>query len=182
MTQDTPELSAALQDEWRYMSINNVVFTEGAGFPFQLAQDEKVLYKSPTTRQPLAIKSKAAFGKTNIQCDDGRVYVTNKRFVYVTDAQGDINAFSIDLNLAGLLQFSHEIKLPWFGANYWQFLFFSAKEPAIASDGFAKEMWYEGTLQFNNGGLFEFIEVLNKVITDIHQNRDIDDELPRYSA
>ncbi|CAN3357523.1 hypothetical protein DICA3_F29998 [Diutina catenulata] len=163
------------------MSVNNVVVEEGSTQPFVLATDERMLWASSTSRQSLTISSKAAFAGTKITCDNGRVYVTNKRFVFITGTQGDINSFSIDVNLAPLIQFSHELKSPWFGANYWKFMFFAAKEPAIANDGFPKEMWYEGAVYFNDGGLFDFIPHINRSLTDATSNRDIDDELPQYT-
>lgn len=172
------------------MSINTVIlkpnFTEllGVGVPFDLELNETVLYKSRTSRQVLNIKPTQAVSKhtVNISAKDGYLYLTNCRFIFITASQGDIDTFLIHLKLTPYLQFSHELKSPWFGANYWQFLFFSVKQPSIASDGFPKEEYFQGTIQFNDGGLFDFIKMFDNTLNNVINNSEIDDQLPRYSA
>lgn len=167
------------------MSINNVVLKpdhihRANSVPFEVSADglEKLVFSSATPRQSLSISS----DKLHILAKDGHVYLTTKRFVYITGTQGDIETFLIDLQLAPVLQFSHELKSPWFGANYWQFMFFSAKEPTIASDGFPKEEYFKGQVIFNEGGIFEFVAAMNSVLNDVVNNPEVDEELPQYSA
>lgn len=176
------------------MSINNVVLNDNysellgsVSLPFLLNPDgmETLLYYSQTPRQSLTVVLKGGNdGESrpiNIQASDGYVYLTNKRMVFITASLGDINTFCVDLMLSPMLQFSHEIKSPWFGANYWQFLFYSCEQPAIASDGFPKSQYYEGKIYFNDGGLFNFIEKFNFAINDAVNNSHIQDELPIYT-
>lgn len=172
------------------MSINNVVLKENyqqllgtKELPFHTNPDglELLRYYTPSTRQSLSITLKDNSPQINIHASDGHIYLTNQRFVYITASQGDINTFLIDIKLSSVLQFTHEIKSPWFGANYWQFMFFSAPQPAIVSDGFPKNHYFEGKIQFNDGGLFDFIAVFDKIINDSVINRHIDEELPRYT-
>lgn len=152
--------------------------------PFELEPLEKILYRSKTPRQILSIKPTEVNSsqKINISAKDGYLYLTDKRFVFITASQGDIDTFLIQLQFTPNLQFSHELKSPWFGANYWQFLFFSAKEPSVASDGLPKETYYKGTIQFNDGGLFDFIKVFDNALNNVINNSHIDEQLPQYSA
>lgn len=168
------------------MSINGVILKQNYNdllgsytIPFELSGDglEVLKYTTPTPRQSLYISG----NNRTITTKDGYIYLTNKRFVFITATQGDVATFLIDLNLAPVLQLSHKIQAPWFGANYWEFLFYSASEPAIASDGFPKDHYYKGEVRFQEGGLFEFIEVFNKVLNDNVNNREIDEELPQYT-
>lgn len=76
------------------------------------------------------------------------------------------------------LQFSHEMKSPWFGPNYYSFLFFGHQH---YSDGFTKD-WYKGEIKFNDGGLYEFVDMVNRSLNDVINNSDIDDELPAYQG
>lgn len=177
------------------MSINNVVLRENYDEllgkshepPFVTSSDgtEVLKYVSPTSRQTLSVQLKLIPNDVgagiNINTKDGYIYITTKRLIYITATQGDINTFLIDLTLTPRLQLSHELKSPWFGPNYWQFMFFSVSTPAIASDGFPKNQWFQGQIKFNEGGLFEFIEVFNRVLNDAVVNNHIDDELPAYS-
>lgn len=170
------------------MSINNVIlknnYAELLGssqLPFEVSPDgEQLRFLSKTTRQNLNIKGKS--GSLNVSCNDGHLYLTSKRLVYITGLQGDIITFLVDLQLAPALQFSHKLVAPWFGPNYWEFIFFSTKLPAIASDGFPQEQYFTGDIKFNDGGLFEFVDSFNKVLNDVVNNNHIDNELPRYEA
>lgn len=169
------------------MSINNIIlkpnytqYLSSNTLPFEISSDglERLVFSSATSRQSLSINS----DKLHILAKDGHIYLTTKRFIYITASQGDIETFLIDLNLAPVLQFSHELKSPWFGANYWQFMFFSASEPSIASDGFPKQEYFKGQVMFNEGGIFEFIECMNRALNDVVNNKEVDEELPQYSA
>lgn len=170
------------------MSINNVILKDNYtsllstnSIPFEVSLDgtEKLVYKTNSPRQSLSISLKNS--TTHINTKDGHIYLTNKRLVFITASQGDVNTFLIDLSLSPSLQFSHELKSPWFGPNYWQFMFYSTQNPPIASDGFPKNQYFEGKVQFNDGGLFQFIEVLNQVLNDAVNNSHIDDQLPSYT-
>lgn len=163
------------------MSVNTIKLTDGA-VPFALNPGETLEYRTQTPRQSLSIQLKDASGpiKVNISAADGHLYVTNRRVVYTTASQGDLESFSIEFPHLPALHFSHELKSPWFGANYWQFLFFSPREPVC--DGFPREEWFKGDITFKDGGLFDFVNVVNRVINDAVNNVHIDDELPRYSA
>ncbi|RLV95747.1 hypothetical protein JA1_000696 [Spathaspora sp. JA1] len=172
------------------MSINNVVLKHnytllsGNTAPFELSGDglEILKYHTSTPRQTLSIiQEEQSHHPLRITAKDGHVYLTNKRLVYITSTQGDLETFSIDLNLAPVLQLSHKLQAPWFGANYWEFKFFSAAEPGFASDGFPKNQYYRGEIRFHDGGLFTFVEMLNKIIHDCVNNKDIDEQLPQYS-
>ncbi|KAI5951356.1 hypothetical protein KGF54_004430 [Candida jiufengensis] len=176
------------------MSINGVILKpnyikllESSELPFEISSDgiEHLKYKSKTSRQNLTIVSnnpQPDQPKLKITAQDGYIYLTTKRLIYITLTQGDIESFVIDLTLASVLKLNHKLISPWFGANYWQFLFFSAKQPSFVSDGFPPEQYYKGEIKFLDGGLFEFIEQLNAVLNDVVNNRDIDDHLPAYSA
>ncbi|KAG7665532.1 uncharacterized protein J8A68_000934 [[Candida] subhashii] len=170
------------------MSINGVILKHNYNqllgtqtIPFELSIDglETLQYRTKTSRQSLYINGNGS--SINVSAKDGYIYLTTKRMVFITATQGDIDTFSIDLNLAPILQLSHKIQAPWFGANYWEFMFYSASEPSIASDGFPKNQYFKGEIRFQEGGLFEFIEVLNKVLNDSVNNREIDEELPQYA-
>lgn len=152
--------------------------------PFEISSDglETLKYKSPTSRQSLLIKLNDGESlNVNISATDGYIYLTSKRLVFITATQGDIQSFVIDLNLSPILQLSHKIKSPWFGPNYWEFMFYSVLQPSIASDGFPKNQYYKGEIKFNDGGLFQFVEIINNVINDAINNREIDESLPQYS-
>lgn len=168
------------------MSINLVVLDERyelllstGKIPFLLNEGESIRFRTSTSRQSLAISSQDSTSRTiNIKAKDGYVFLTTIRIVFVTVSSGDINSFLIDLTNSPSLQFSHKLVSPWFGANYWEFLFNSGS----SSDGFPTNQWFKGTIMFNDGGLFEFINILNLIINDVVHNVDIDDELPQYSA
>lgn len=175
------------------MSVNNLVFkanyAEALGqplfVPFELSGDgsERVCYSSPTGRQSLKVALyQLPQHRIAIDAEDGFVYLTTKRLVYVTATKGDVDSFLIDIMLAPILRFSHSIKSPWFGPNYWEFMFFSDAGVGIASDGLPKNEYFKGTIHFNNGGLFDFIAPLNRVITDASSNLEIDEQLPRYQT
>lgn len=164
------------------LKVNQSLLVSGS-IPFDLSLDESIRYKTPTARQSLSITlSNTSDTNINIDAKDGYIYLTNKRFVFVTASQGDIESFSIDLFFAPSIQFSHSLKLPWFGANYWEFLFFSSSKSGKECDGFLANQWYKGQIKFNDGGLFDFIEIFNAVLNDSVNNKDIDEELPQYSA
>ncbi|EGV60499.1 hypothetical protein CANTEDRAFT_99900 [Yamadazyma tenuis ATCC 10573] len=172
------------------MSINNVVLKDNyskllgtSELPFVLASDgsEVIRFSSSSPRQSLSIVSKQSDNSVHINTKDGFIYLTTKRFIYITASQGDVSTFSVDLTLSPRLQFSHELKSPWFGPNYWEFIFFSTPTPSIASDGFPKNEYFKGQVKFNDGGLFQFVEVFNSILNDAVNNTQIDDQLPSYS-
>lgn len=169
------------------MSVNSIDLKDGherlintGQVPFELYTRETIRYFTKTLRQSLSIVSNSATPShpINIAAADGFLYVTNKRFVYITVSKGDINTFLFEFSGAPVLQFSHKLVSPWFGANYWEFLFHSTK---LASSGFPDNEWFKGCVKFNDGGLFEFIQVINVILNDIVNNSEIDEELPRYS-
>ncbi|EGW33273.1 uncharacterized protein SPAPADRAFT_55170 [Spathaspora passalidarum NRRL Y-27907] len=177
------------------MSINNIVLKNNYASllgssayetPFELSGDglEILKYHTSTPRQTLTItqKDQSENHHLKVTAKDGFVYLTNKRLVFITSTQGDMDTFSIDLNLAPVLQLSHKLQAPWFGPNYWEFMFYSAAEPQFASDGFPKNQYFKGEIRFHDGGLFTFVDLLNKVVHDCVNNREIDEELPQYSA
>lgn len=164
------------------MSINKVDLHKTSNareLPFNLLQGEILQFRSPTSRQSFSVElhKSANTIKVNISARDGHVFVTNKRFVYVTETQGDFDLFALDFDTVGALRFSHALKSPWFGANYWEFMFLSGD----VSDGFPKNDWFKGQVVFKDGGLFEFVAVMDRVINDAVNNTDIDEELPSYT-
>ncbi|KAK6465043.1 hypothetical protein DFJ63DRAFT_332484 [Scheffersomyces coipomensis] len=173
------------------MSINNVTLKNGymkelgtsRELPFELlvGGGEELKYSTQTGRQSLSINSHDNQDSIiHISAKDGFIYLTTKRLIFITASQGDINSFSIDLRFADKLQLSHELKSPWFGANFWEFIFFSSNVNG-ASDGFPTNKYFKGSLKFNDGGLFTFVEVFNTVLNDNVNNTHIDEELPRYT-
>lgn len=166
------------------MSVNKVPLhktKEPRELPFLLFPGEILHYKSSSSRQSFTVQLHRASSniKVNISATDGHIYVTNLRLVYVTASQGDFESFLLDFAKLGPLEFSHALKSPWFGANYWEFLFLSPNEPIC--DGFPRNDWFKGQVTFKDGGLFEFVAVLDRVINDAVNNQDIDEELPSYA-
>lgn len=168
------------------MSINRVnlknkyqdLLGSGHALPFDLAPGETVKFFSRTDRQTLAIKlGKECVRDISITAADGFIYLTNLRLLYITRSKGDIDTFLVDLAVASELQFSHELVSPWFGANYWKFLFYSAER---TSDGFEPNCWFEGQIKFNDGGVFDFVLIFNTVLNDAVNNRQVDEDLPQY--
>lgn len=173
------------------MSINHITLKDKhesllkqGELPFHLYESESIRYFTPSPRQSLNIESQKNTSdpephQISISAADGYLYVTNKRLIYITVSKGDINNFLFEFTQTPSLQFSHKLVSPWFGANYWEFLFHSTK---LASDGFPYNNWFKGTIKFNDGGLFDFIPILNVVLNDQVNNAQIDEELPRYEA
>lgn len=165
------------------MSVNKIAIRKthaGSELPFVLEAGEILQYKSQSPRQSLSVQLHKSSNdiQVNISAKDGHIFLTNKRLVYVTASQGDLDSFVIEFCHLSLLQFSHSLKSPWFGANYWEFMFYS--QGAIC-DGFPKNDWFKGDITFKEGGLFDFIEVVNRVINDAVNNPHVDDELPQYA-
>ncbi|CAX43469.1 conserved hypothetical protein [Candida dubliniensis CD36] len=170
-----------------------IIQTQPNELPFEVSSDglEVLKYRSNTSRQSLEITSITSTTttttnpndrKVSIQAQDGFIYLTTKRLVFITATQGDIQSFVIDLNLAPLLQLSHKIKAPWIGSNYWEFMFHSSSQNNnIATNGLPKNQYFIGKIKFHDGGLFEFCDILNKTLNDAVNNRDIDDTLPAYN-
>lgn len=174
-----------------------IIQSQSNELPFEVSSDglEVLKYKSKTSRQSLKITSSSSSSssststtdpnpnerKVSILAQDGFIYLTTKRLVFITATQGDIQSFVIDLNLAPLLQLSHKVQAPWIGSNYWEFMFRSSSQDGIATDGLPKNQYFVGKLRFHDGGLFEFCEILNKTLNDAVNNRDIDDTLPSYN-
>lgn len=164
-----------------FMSVNTVKHTPGGPI---LQPGEIIKYSTSARRQQLAIKlqAKDAPLKININASEGPVYVTNQRLIYITalDAsRGDIESFTIQFNQLPRLRFTHALKPALFGANYWEFMFFSPPEGIC--DGFPKNEYFQGLITFKDGGMFDFGGALNEAINDAVNNPHIDDELPRYS-
>lgn len=170
------------------MSLNVLQLKENYGrelqknkgfIPFDLEPGEHIKFATKTARQTLVLtlKSGQKSPGINISAKDGYLYLTNQRLVYVTSSQGDINDFSITIKSLPNLQFSHSIKSPWFGANYWLFLYHSAG----LNGAIAGAEWVEGSVKFLDGGLFEFVNLFDTVVNNEVINHDIDEELPRYS-
>lgn len=160
--------------------INNGSLSSLSKPPFCFLSDESLKYQSSSTRQSLNIRLKEnnVKRKIEINASNGKIYLTNKRLIFVTDSQGDFTSFVIDLAYASAIQFSHELRSPWFGPNYWQFLFFSEPTAKILTDGFSPGEWFVGEIRFKDGGIFDFVRTFNDVIL----NSSIDDELPRYES
>ncbi|KAK6204331.1 uncharacterized protein RJT21DRAFT_6225 [Scheffersomyces amazonensis] len=151
--------------------------------PFTLLPGEKVRYNTQSGRQSLDIIDGEHRPLTNIPtihitARDGYLYLTTKRLIYITLSQGDVNTFTIDLSYADKLRLSHSLKSPWFGPNYWEFIFFSSES---SSDGFPNNKYFKGQIKFSDGGLFNFVQAFNIVLNDVINNSHIDDELPGYS-
>lgn len=162
------------------MSVNTVARHEGLT-PFCLQQGEIIRFQSLTTRQPLAITLQDPKSiNVHINVNNGSIYVTNRRFLYITDSLGDVSSFVIEFSQAQALRFSHLLESPWFGPNYWKFRFFSPSSGIC--NGFPKEEWFDGKVIFKDGGVTDFISIVDTVLNDSVNNSHIDEELPRYSA
>lgn len=144
--------------------------------PFALEQGEHVLYTSTSSRQELKLKEK----QFSVTARDGTLHVTNKRLVFVTGSLGDVESFQMIFSAAERLHFTHSAQSPWFGPNYWLFMFLATGAPLC--DGFPVGKWIEGSIVFKDGGMFDCVGAINKALTDSVHNKHIDDELPRYSA
>ncbi|CUM63618.1 uncharacterized protein PRCAT00001200001 [Priceomyces carsonii] len=166
------------------MSINQVEAEKSnlaSNIPFVfLDQSERVIFSSPTARQSLCLSlMDCKIGQVNITAKNGTLFLTNKRLIYMTGSQGDINNFQIILKDASSLRFSHELKSPLLGANYWEFVFFSsAGGPSNMSP---KDQWFKGQIKFNDSGIFNFIQKFDEVLHDSINNQNVDEELPRYT-
>ncbi|ODV67795.1 hypothetical protein HYPBUDRAFT_152576 [Hyphopichia burtonii NRRL Y-1933] len=164
------------------MSVNTLPILPKNGrseLPFELGISEKLKYRTSTERQSMSIKLENSTASININAKDGSLYLTNKRLVFITANEGDIDVFALELATAPALQLSHSVRSPWFGANYWEFLIFTNRETC---DGFPDKCWLRGIIKFNDGGLFDFVQVFNEALNDVMNNADIDEELPLYSA
>ncbi|OBA17024.1 hypothetical protein METBIDRAFT_33851 [Metschnikowia bicuspidata var. bicuspidata NRRL YB-4993] len=166
------------------MSINRINVLKPnsyQGLPFDLREGEVLTYSSPTERQSFSVNLQEPKGSVhvNISVMNGRVFVTTQRFVFITEAQGDVESFEFDFSWAAACQLSHTLKSPWFGPNYWLFLFFSPSDSTC--DGFPKTEWFKGQISFKDGGLFDFIAAIDRAINDTIHNPHIDEDLPRYS-
>lgn len=160
------------------MSINALAIVPGP-VPFLLEAGEVLRYSSPSKRQSLSLRSHDSPASLNLSAKDGSVFLTNKRFVFCTASQGDLESFTISFDHLADLGFSHALKSPWFGANYWEFLLYSP--PSGVCDGLPPKSYYKGQVYFLDGGLFDFVAQCNEVINDAVNNTHIDEELPRYT-
>lgn len=162
------------------MSVNDLPPYEGIS-PFSLIEGEVIRYQTATTRQSLAIwlKDPKKDIKVNIKVGDGSVYVTDKRFIFVTASQGDVSSFVIEFTRLWDLRFSHTLGSPWFGPNYWLFLFYSPLDGSCS--GFPKGEYFNGKVVFKDGGIFDFVTIVDSVTNNAMRNSHIDEELPRYT-
>lgn len=166
------------------MSVNTLTCNaslRGKGIPFDLEIGEKLRFSTPSARQSfnLLLSNSGSVARGNISAADGRIYVTNKKLAFVTGEKGDFNTFVIEFVHLARIQFSHELRSPWFGPNYWEFMFFSPSDPIC--DGLPKNECFKGKVVFSDGGIHPFVEVLNAVVNDAVNNPQVDDELPQYS-
>ncbi|PVH15439.1 uncharacterized protein CXQ87_003279 [Candidozyma duobushaemuli] len=155
------------------MSVNTIQHTTNGPV---LQDGEIIKYKTTARRQALAVASQAKSAplKININASEGQVYVTNQRLIYLTAgnaSRGDIETFCINFNQLPKLKFTHALKSALFGANYWEFMFFS---PQMV-------YYFKGSITFKDGGMYDFASAINDAINDAINNPHIDDELPRYS-
>lgn len=158
---------------------NHIQCLETNCLPFETTTGETVVYGSTSKRQSLSISLKLN-SPLKINSKDGVIYVTNKRLIFITVSSGDINSFQIEFRNCPILQFSHKMQSPWFGPNYYEFLFLSNDDTNI-SDGFPKNEWFKGEIKFNDGGLFEFVDKVNHSLNDSVNNPQVDDQLPAYT-
>lgn len=166
------------------MSVNQIELSPRharQSLPFALLPDERLHFQTQSARQSfsVALKDPSAPRRVHIAVDAGHVFVTSLRFVYVAE-RGDVESFSFAWAAVPAIQFSHALKSPWFGPNYWLFLFYSPGDSTC--DGFPKNEWFSGKITFSEGGLFDFVPVVDRAINDAVNNAGIDEELPRYSA
>ncbi|EEB05168.1 WW domain binding protein-2 [Schizosaccharomyces japonicus yFS275] len=84
----------------------------------------------------------------------GKLYLTNKRLIYVpTTSTDDFKSFQTPIcNLKDT-----KLNQPFFGANYYSGLVVPVQNGGIPSDA-------EMRLQFNEGGIFDFVESLQRLI------------------
>ncbi|GEQ67138.1 hypothetical protein JCM33374_g801 [Metschnikowia sp. JCM 33374] len=167
------------------MSINRIAVVhpiQPNRLPIELRVGESLHYRSSTARQSFSVSSREPKGPVNVHIavTSGRVFVTSQRFIYITDSQGDVDSFSFEFSAGPACHFSHSLKTPWFGPNFWSFLFFCP--PDSTCDGFPKNEWFEGKISFKDGGLFDFASVVDRAINDVVNNPHIDEDLPRYSS
>lgn len=166
------------------MSVNTLQCSASVSaneIPFNLEQGELLRFSTPTPRQSftLQLTNGNSVTRVNIGAADGRIYVTNKKVAFITGDKGDFNTFVIEFEHLLRIQFSHELKSPWFGPNYWEFMFFTPSDQIC--DGLPRNECFKGKIVFNDGGIHHFVGVLNVEINDAVNNSHIDDELPQYS-
>lgn len=158
---------------------NHIQCLEINCLPFEPLVGELVKYSSTSKRQTLSISLKSN-ASIHINSKDGVIYVTNKRLIFITVSSGDINSFQIEFQHCPILQFSHKMQSPWFGPNFYEFLFLTNKDTNI-SDGLPKNEWFKGEIKFNDGGLFEFVDKVNHCLNDSVNNPQVDEQLPAYT-
>lgn len=153
------------------------------GLPFDLLEFETIKYMSKTARQSFELRlTRGEQGRSiNIRAKDGCVYLTNKRLVFITASSGDMTSFALYLSVLPKIQFIHKVVAPWFGANYWEFLFHTNPSIRTAFDGLPMDTYFTGSFVFSDGGTFEFYKVFDELLQDIKNNPDIDEILPRYT-
>lgn len=169
-----------LQINHKSMSVNTIPSTGGVS-SLDLLPGETIRYKTSSFRQSLllSLNDPRTNIKVNINVSDGSIYLTNRRFVFVTAFQGDVSSFVIDYYRLPALNFSHSLESPWFGPNYWKFRFYSP--PDGSCNGFPKGEVFDGKIVFLDGGVFDFVKCIDEVINDSLNNGHTDEELPRYS-
>lgn len=115
------------------------------------------------------ISLKLAANSTNelISFNDGRLFLTNSRIIFINDNHN----FVLLLN-KNLLEFGID-NSSWFGSNKYRFVF----KPSFENAGLNHMYIWSLSVAFNEGGIFEFHECFKKVY-DEYQNGE---QLPAYS-
>lgn len=162
------------------MSVNILPPQQGLS-PFALLEGEIIRFQSSTVRQSLTIELQSPKSdiSVHIKVGDGSVFLTNQRIIFMTASQGDVSSFVLNSSQLRALRFDHSLESPWFGPNYWRFRFFSP--PDGSCSGFPKNEYFTGKIVFKDGGIFDFVTIVDDVINDAFNNNHIDEELPRYT-
>lgn len=162
------------------MSVNVLPPRQGVS-PFELLHGEIIRFQSSTVRQSLSLvlQNPKTDISVHIKVSDGSVYLTNYRLIFMTASQGDVSSFVIDCSQLRAIRFDHSLESPWFGPNYWRFRFYSP--PDGSCNGFPKNEYFDGKMVFKDGGIFDFVTIVDNVINDSFNNSHIDEELPRYT-
>ncbi|ODQ83145.1 hypothetical protein BABINDRAFT_31050 [Babjeviella inositovora NRRL Y-12698] len=148
----------------------------GSNPPFVLLENEAIRCKTPSNRTILEIHPMGNSASSRVLAASGNVYLSNKRLVMICSSaeSNDFKSFQV---LYPQVK-SFKLESPWFGVNKWRGLFSCLDHET----GLLKGTDYEIVIKFTEGGVVDFTTVFNKAWNDHVVNKDIDDDLPRYSV
>ncbi|WBW74945.1 WW domain binding protein-2-like protein [Schizosaccharomyces osmophilus] len=128
-----------------------------------------VTYKEGSLKEPFLLENECIFARydgiaLSLMCNppsskswastQGCMYLTNQRIIYITEEEN--NTFSDFQVPIGNFK-DTKLNQPFFGANYYSGVATPVKNGGIPSEAEVK-------LQFNEGGIFHFVECWNRLI------------------